>query len=154
MTQFEDKNQDGIPDVIEDTLEELKKTSLGQKVFTKRNFYLFLFMFVIILGYTILGWLYIHEKEEKIAIQNQFHWAKSENEIEVDREAIKDRKEALYELDTNYDDLLENLETKRKFLDKHIDEVENNKEKFKDEADSLNINQLRGAFDKLGYPTK
>jgi len=154
MTQFEDKDQDGIPDVIEDTLEELKKTSLGQKIFTKRNFYLFLFMFIIIMGYGILGWLYVHEKEEKIAIQNQFHWAKSENEIEVDREAIKDREEALTELDANYDELLENLKKKRKLLDQHIDEVEDNKEKFKDEADDFNHDQLRSAFDKLGYPTK
>lgn len=154
MTQFEDKDQDGIPDFIEEELEEIKKSSLGQKIFTKRNFYMFLFMFIIILGYMILGWLYIHEREEKIAIQNQFHWAKSEQEIEVDKKQIQERDEQLQILGDQYKNSLKDLELKRKTLNDHITVVEESKEKFKDEAENLNNNQLRGAFNKLGYPTK
>ena len=150
-----DSDNDGIPDVIEDAIDEAK-ASFASRTFTKRNLYLSIIIGAIIAGYGLFAYMYLSLRDEKIAIQNQYDWFKSEQEIEINKAKIAERYEKYKNLKLDNKELSIVLNDKKNNVDK-LHTVLINKpyeDDNEDEIHQLNTDQLKSMFDDIGYPTK
>jgi len=147
----QDSDNDGIPDVVEEAIE---KASLMSRTFTKKNFYIFIFILILCATYGIGAWQYMSLRDEKIALQNQFDWQKSENEIEINKNKIEERRNEIIELNTEMIKKKNDINNTQIKIDDLITNMKEQNEDFNDEIQSMDSNDLKRAFSKLGYPTK
>jgi len=156
MTDWkEDNDNDGVPDVVEEAIEDVKE-SFASRTFTKRNMYLSIVVGLIIAGYGLFAYMYLSLRDEKIAIQNQFDWYKSEQEIEINKAVMEERARALAELEKKFPALNTAQEDRKKDVDKLTDDLQNKPyaRSNEDEINKMDINELNSTFDALGYPAK
>jgi flagellar basal body-associated protein FliL len=153
---FRDENENGIPDIVDSAEEAVKKASLVSRTFTKRNLYLSIIIGVIIAGYGLFGYMYMTLRDEKIAIQNQYNWFQSEQEIEINKAKMEERRRVLNELGVEYGTLKKDLDAKRTKVDKHINKIEDKDfaKEIKNEIEQMDIVELRESFSKFGYKPK
>lgn len=155
MTNWtEDKDNDGVPDAIEEVIEEAK-ASLMSRTFTKRNMYLSILVGVIIAGYGVFAFMYMSLRDDNIALKNQFDWFKSEQEIEINKARMNERVKVTKELLGKSKDLAEKLDAQRS----NVDDINNtiiNKpytRKNENEIKKMDHTELTNSFDSLGFPT-
>lgn len=155
MTNWtEDKDDDGVPDAIEEVIEDAKK-SFASRTFTKRNMYLSIVIGLIIAGYGLFAYMYLSLRDEKIAIQNQFDWFKSEQEIEINKAVMQERARAAAELEKKFPGLNDEHNSRKDDVDQLTNTIENKPyiRSNKDEINQMDINELNSVFDDLGFPT-
>jgi len=159
---MEDLDNDGTPDSIQRALKEVKtqlsqKMTIRQKTFTKKNFYVSILIGVIIAGYGLFGYMYMSLRDDKIAIENQFHWMKSEQEIEVNKAVMIERKKLLDFLHVEYDTLDEGLNELQAIVNNHIERIRTDAylEGIENEINKYDKNELNDSFSRLGFkPTE
>jgi len=155
MTDWsEDKDNDGVPDAIEEVL-EATKASLMSRTFTKRNMYMSILVGVIIAGYGLFAYMYLSLRDEKIALQNQFDWAKSEQEIEVNKARMDERVKVTKELYDKSKALDDKLDSSRASLDIINNSITNKpyRRNNENEISEMDNTELSNSFDALGFPT-
>jgi len=153
---FRDEDENGIPDIVDDAKAAVQKASLMTRTFTKRNLYLTIVIGIIIAGYGLFGYMYMNLRDEKIAIENQFNWYQSEQEIEINKAKMEERRRVINELSSKYGSLKNDLFVKRETVDAHINNIENKsfKEEITNEIEQMDINDLRKSFSDFGYTSK
>lgn len=155
MTNWtEDKDDDGVPDAIEEVIEDAKK-SFASRTFTKRNMYLSIVIGLIIAGYGLFAYMYLSLRDEKIAIQNQFDWLKSEQEIEINKAVMEERVRAAAELAKKFPSLNDAYDKRKDDVNHLTDSIKNKpyKGSNEDEINKLDANELNSVFNDLGFPT-
>lgn len=153
-----DKDDDGVPDAVEDAVEEAVeevKESFASRTFTKRNMYLSIVIGLIIAGYGLFAYMYLSLRDEKIAIQNQFDWFKSEQEIEINKAVMQERARAAAELAKKFPSLNDAYDKRKDDVNHLTDSIKNKpyKGSNEDEINKLDANELNSVFDDLGFPT-
>jgi len=154
--KFRDENENGIPDIVDDAQEAIKKAGLISRTFTKRNFYMAIIIGIIIAGYGIGAYFYMNLRDEKIAIENQYNWFQSEQEIEINKAKMEERRRVINELSASYGVLKKDLYVKREKVDEHINKIEDKDfaKELKNEIEQMDIVDLRESFAKYGYQPK
>ena len=153
MNDLKDDNENGIPDVIEDALDEAKDI---KKRFGVKTILVTMLVGLIVAGYGIVGYLYMDLKDNYIQLQQQYDWQQTETEIEVNAQLIKERQRLLEDLKKEAEDLQADLENKRK----HRVTVKNDitskpyARRNENEVNKKSTADLKRDFSELGFPTK
>lgn len=150
----EDSDHDGVPDAIENVIENAK-LSFARRTFTKRNLYLSIVIGAIIAGYGVFGYMYMSLRDEKIAIQNQYDWFKSEQEIEINKARMEERRKIFIDLKESSVELNDSLDEKREKVDALQNTLINKPylRSNEDEVNEMDIDGLLNTFDALGFNT-
>lgn len=145
-----DKNNNGIPDEIDEALEEVRdiKRKFGLK------FIIFaLLVLVVLSGYAFGIFYYLDLRDKYITLQSLYDQSEREYEIELNKAIIAERQKLLKELSKKEKDIQEELKKRkeaREEIQKKLSSKEY-KEKKLNESNNLSVDDLIHNFDSLGY---
>jgi len=151
--KLKDSDGDGIPDVIEDALDEAKAI---KKRFGTKMILTVIVVALVVASWVITGFMYSNLKDDYIVLEAQHKKAAIEHEIEKKQIAIDAREKVLADLVKAGNAAVKNKTKKKaaRMETEHELVAKPYARRNEHEATKMDNNDLRNAFNDLGFPTK